>query len=490
MKKFVGILLSMLMILSLTGCSMDMGSLFSKKPQNAEQLLEKVETCDNANVDMAMTINMKMAAQGVSMEIPIKFNINMDMAGDYGHGNMNMSMSFMGQSEDIEAEMYYADGYCYYYDEDSDSWYKTEADSMPMMTVADGDKQKLDPKYFEGAEFAYDKDSEVYMLKQSMAQFMQSDEANSAILDSMGSSFDNDMVEEMMEQLGEGTVVYTFDKTYHLIGLYTEDCAFTQKSDEYDLSVEYDIEMNLTDINKISEDDVKIPKSVKKDAIEKDGDMFDLDGSDTDLSNNSGDDNDYGWGNDNSTDNGTGADYGRDTNNTGDDDDDDWGSETGNDDWNNTPTSEQPISTNGSTNGYTLKLSDGSITVYLPSSWDIYDSENVICAYVDDYSLNWSDSYIKVNDVDSIKRDWQYDKENNNPSDVYTFTINGRESYAYYSNVTTDFSKYCVVHIYVNIGTSNYVGNDVQIHGTQLTSESQLKEIVETFALGSGIEYK
>ena len=492
MKKLSAVLLSMAMVVSLTGCSMDFSSMFAKKPQNAEQLLEKVVTTDNANVDMNMELSMEMSAEGLSMTIPIKMNMNMDVAGDNGHGNMSMSMSFMGQKEDVDMEMYYADGYFYYYDEDTDTWYKSDAESMPMnLAQTNG---KLDPKYFENAEFNYDKESDTYTLKQTMEEFMKSDEGNAAMLNSMGDSLDDEMTQSMIEQLGKGSVVYTFDNKYHLIGLHTEDCSFSTDEENYSMSVSYDIEMTLSNINQISEDDVKLPKKVKEDAQEKDGDMFNL--GNTDGGTTSGDD-DFGWSTGGNTENNDPDDgFGwsetpEKPDNNGDDNTDDFGWDTEKPDNDNTDDVITGTSSNGSTVERYLYLENGSLLLSVPKEWNVSDQmDSIVCAYPGNYSVTWSDSYIEVRDTFRIEKEAGYQKEYGDVSEIYTFTMNGKDCYAFYVNKNSDLGNSFDVQIYQDLGLENYVSSRVHYYDGQITSDKDFESVINTFALGSTVEYK
>lgn len=255
---------------TLTGCSFNM-SFGLGAPKTAAEVIEKYEAKDtesNFNLDGKLSMEIGMDAEGMTVSVPIDLDINMDMVGEAAHGDMAMSASFMGENLDYSAEMYIDGDKVYMYDEDLDYWTVSDSEFESSLSTV------IDPKLFENAELVVDKKAKTYTINQSFGDFMSNDNVEDTFgdfTDSATGMFSMD-ADDIIDAFSDASVTYVFDTDYHLLSVSLDGCSYedTIKEDGYtaDLYMNIGFDFNFSKFGEISEDDVTVPKSVKKEAVD------------------------------------------------------------------------------------------------------------------------------------------------------------------------------------------------------------------------------
>ncbi len=127
MKKIVALALCLVMVLGLmTGC---------QKGMDVETLVQKMDeamkTVTAQSADAEMNLEMKITSMGVTMNMGIGMDMDFRAKSDFSamYMDMNMAMEALGQTEDMNMELYATmeDGamVSYAYESTTDTWVKT-----------------------------------------------------------------------------------------------------------------------------------------------------------------------------------------------------------------------------------------------------------------------------------------------------------------------------------------------------------------------------
>ena len=308
MKKFTKVL-AMILALVLCMSSLAACSLFEKGPKDSADLLSKSKEImakeENANyhmdMNMGMSIVMKGKVEGEDMEmnIPIDVKAKFDITEKYMHGKMDMSMDMkasvtidgkkeeMNESQEMKSEMYAVmDGdeiTTYTKDDEDDTWYVSDEESAASAAdIAEILEDEDFSEIFEKAKLESTKDG--YTVSMKMSDLMESE----AFEDLMGEMDMTDIglgvdTDDLTDAMGDVNVKYTFDKDCRITGMTIEEIEIDladvlgdamsdsgiggEEISKMTLTMEFEIK--LSKFGEIDEDDVKVPKSVKEEAIEE-----------------------------------------------------------------------------------------------------------------------------------------------------------------------------------------------------------------------------
>lgn len=264
-KKLVCVLLSSAMATMLmTGCSFQLP--FEKV--TAESLVEDAFSREKTGVvdldvslDVDADVDMSELGADATMNLSLGLDANLKSNEKYGHMEGVAEVNVFGFSMKQEMETYfdYAKGIQYDFDSENDVWTYTEKD-------VDDDEEMgnfmsdIDVKIFKDLTLAEHKKGEDYVVKATIDfdELSELIDTDSASTDMLGSDFD---LEDAVLN-----VEMKFDETTKEIKKMSMDI----EADDID-GVELN-EFNLTvSFNQIGgEIEVKIPKKVKSNAVEKD----------------------------------------------------------------------------------------------------------------------------------------------------------------------------------------------------------------------------
>jgi hypothetical protein len=230
-----------------TGCS-----LLTKEPKDASELLamsQEVmnEIGTNYTMKMTMSIDALLSAAGgeegpVRIELPIDMVINTDLAGTYMHGTVDIdgevsyTMSFDGEKMtenkkmDENVEIYYVmDGTkfdMYTKTGDSDKWIVTDEDLGKTISNLDANTILNVNELFATAEMVDKEDS--YTVTVKLVDMMKHDEFKKTFSSVMGNIDAGFTISEddVAAVFGDASMVYTFDREYHLVKCATGDIKF------------------------------------------------------------------------------------------------------------------------------------------------------------------------------------------------------------------------------------------------------------------------
>lgn len=117
MKKFLSVLLSVMLVLSMVGCGNGQEKEpVKEKPKDAKVLLEeateKMEGIADMDFSMLMDMNMEMAGETVAMQMEMGVQVQ-DQGKETMKMAMPMTMNMPSQGVTMEMNMYYTEGYYY-----------------------------------------------------------------------------------------------------------------------------------------------------------------------------------------------------------------------------------------------------------------------------------------------------------------------------------------------------------------------------------------
>lgn len=225
------------------------------------------EERSNYNMEGTVSMGVKVASEGVTVEIPVDISLDMDVAGDNMHGEVGVKMEVAGQSMDENFEMYAEkDGSIMstYLDLDG-SWQcsLSNVSETPGFSSA-SEISEINWTGFEEKEDAYELTTDFSEIKDSLGT-----EAD-GIMDEFASSLGSGS-SDILDSLGNGEVVYSFDKdTLDLLSVDMEGLEGKTETEisgsSVDLSFTLSMDIDFSDFGKVSEDDVKVPDAVKEEA--------------------------------------------------------------------------------------------------------------------------------------------------------------------------------------------------------------------------------
>ena len=119
MKKFLSVLLSVMLVFALAGCGGETGKEKEKeqeKSKDAKTVLaeatEKMQDIESMDLSMLMNMNMTVAGEAVDMQMEMDVQVQ-DQGKDTMQMAMPMVMKIPSQGLTMEMNMYYTEGYCY-----------------------------------------------------------------------------------------------------------------------------------------------------------------------------------------------------------------------------------------------------------------------------------------------------------------------------------------------------------------------------------------
>ncbi len=117
MKKFLSVLLSVMLVLAMVGCgSGEEKEKEKEKPKDAKVLLEeateKMANIESMDFSMLLDMNMEMAGETVAMQMEMGVQVQ-DQGKETMKMAMPMTMKMPSQGVTMEMNMYYTEGYYY-----------------------------------------------------------------------------------------------------------------------------------------------------------------------------------------------------------------------------------------------------------------------------------------------------------------------------------------------------------------------------------------
>lgn len=265
-RGLVSVVLATVMIVGgLTGCGTE--------KVTAESLVSNAFGSDEVkSLDADVTLNLDMdvdaselTGSDTTMNIAIGLDCNVKSTEDVAYTDGKATISFFGTKTKADVKTYadIKEGVVYNYDEDSDSWTKSDLDSssFDFSSVSN----KIDTSVFENLELAETKSKdEDYTVTGTISSKKLQDLLGEDLSDFTSGV---DPSELDLDNLNFD-VTMTFDRSSKLIKVmsYSVDPkAFD--SDSYTIN-KFDFSITLNSLNE--NDDLSIPEDVTKNAVEKD----------------------------------------------------------------------------------------------------------------------------------------------------------------------------------------------------------------------------
>lgn len=265
-RGLVSVVLATVMIVGgLTGCGTE--------KVTAESLVSNVFDSDGVkSLDADVTLNLDMnvdaselTGSDTTMNIAIGLDCNVKSTEDVAYTDGKATVSFFGTKTKVDVKTYadIKEGVAYNYDEDSDSWTKSDLDSssFDFSSVSN----KIDTSVFENLELAETKSKDEDYTVTGTISFKKLQDLLGEDLSDFTSGVDTSELD--LDNLNFDVTV-TFDRSSKLIKVmsYSVDPkAFD--SDSYTIN-KFDFSITLNSLNE--NDDLSIPEDVTKNAVEKD----------------------------------------------------------------------------------------------------------------------------------------------------------------------------------------------------------------------------
>ena len=264
-SKLLCLILGLVFVLGLmTACgetSITDGKSLIEANKAAQEKVESFHMDSDIDMDMSMKMDGLEAVLGSSsIEMPMKMEIAMDAGKETAHGTTTADISVLGQSQKVDAEMYYdlKNGTVYSKTADSSTWTKSEQD-MSSIDLA-GNLADISDEILEKAEFSSDDDGYKLTLQakdlgDSINEMGLLNDINSA-----GVSLDKFTI-------NEGQIIYTFNKeNVNLQKVDMEDikidAAGTAQGSTVDLAIDMDGDYEFSKYNQLDPKDYEIPDEV------------------------------------------------------------------------------------------------------------------------------------------------------------------------------------------------------------------------------------
>lgn len=270
MKKrgFVSVVLATIMIVGgLTGCGAE--------KVTAESLVSNAfgtEEITSLDADVVLDLDMDADMSSLldsdsdsTMNFAINLDCNVQSTKDVAHTKGKATVSFFGTKTKVTVENYsdIENEVAYNYDEDSDSWTKSDLDSSSFDFSAVSNK--LDTSLFDNLTLAETKSKDEDYTVTGTIAYKKLEDLLGDELESLSDTVDTEDLD--LDKLSFD-VTMTFDRSSKLMKTmsYTVDTkAF--ESDDYTIN-KFEISITLNSLNK--NNDLSIPKDVTKNAVEED----------------------------------------------------------------------------------------------------------------------------------------------------------------------------------------------------------------------------
>ena len=119
MKKFLNVLLSVMLVFAMVGCGGGAGEEKEKvqdKPKDAKVVLteatEKMQDIESMDISMLMDMSMEIGGEVVKMQMETGVQVQ-NQGKETMKMAMPMTMKMLSQGVTMQMNMYYTDGYCY-----------------------------------------------------------------------------------------------------------------------------------------------------------------------------------------------------------------------------------------------------------------------------------------------------------------------------------------------------------------------------------------
>lgn len=279
-KGLISVALATVMIVGgLTGCGVK-----KEEKVTAESLVSNafgIEEITSLDADVILDVDLDADMSSLldsdsdsTMNFAINLDCNVQSTKDVAHTKGNATVSLLGTKTKVKVENYsdIKNEIAYNYDEDSDSWTKSDLDSSSFdFSVVDN---KFDTDLFDNLTLAkIESKDEDYTVKGTIS-YKKLEDLFGDELDNLSDTVDTDDLD--LDKLSFN-VIMTFDRNSKLMKTmsYSVD-AKAFNSDNYTIN-KFEISITLNSINKT--DDLSIPKDVTKNAVEEDSSFggFDCD---------------------------------------------------------------------------------------------------------------------------------------------------------------------------------------------------------------------
>lgn len=270
-KGLISVALATVMIVGgLTGCGVK-----KEEKVTAESLVSNafgIEEITSLDADVILDVDLDADMSSLlgsdsdsTMNFAINLDCNVQSTKDVAHTKGNATVSLLGTKNKVKVENYsdIKNEIAYNYDEDSDSWIKSDLDSSSFdFSVVDN---KFDTDLFDNLTLAkVESKDEDYTVKGTIS-YKKLEDLFGDELDNLSDTVDTDDLD--LDKLSFN-VIMTFDRNSKLMKTmsYSVD-AKAFNSDNYTIN-KFEISITLNSINKT--DDLSIPKDVTKDVVEED----------------------------------------------------------------------------------------------------------------------------------------------------------------------------------------------------------------------------
>ena len=268
MKKIAVIGLAAAMVCSLAACGAGGGN--TSYANAAELYKAYLAHEDHANYAMKgdMDITVGMSYSGVKMDMPMKIAMDIQSFDENTmKGDIGMSMEMFGEKEEINAQVYAADGYVYTSESDSSKWMKQtveEADMFALTEMLDSEK------FFANATMTEDEESGNYIVETTLGDVDLDAITDNEMLGGMTDLFDESMQESFLNAMKGAKVQFVFDKDAYLLSSDMSEFEYTgsisQEGVEGDMSMSMAVHFDYSDYGKTAK--ITVPEDVLKSAEE------------------------------------------------------------------------------------------------------------------------------------------------------------------------------------------------------------------------------
>jgi len=296
MKKLIKSSLALVLTVGLlTGCSgvdvkVNLGG--SKTAKTAQEVIDNYnekEFNNNAHIESDFDCSMTMSYDGESVSIPYGMYMKADATNNAVHSETRTQLDLFDTNIDSTEDRYILkDGSIYQVyvkSTENDYWTKSEVDGYSGLIV---EGMKLYSKDFANATFEYNKDTEIYILRQDFSSFISTTFGGNSI--GTANELAALVSQEEIDLTGKWEdidVIYTFDKEYNFISLAVSSAkaktSIEKDGEELSLAFELDFNIKYSNIGGIKEDDVTVPASIVDEAVPAIG----YEGADTNVDTNS-----------------------------------------------------------------------------------------------------------------------------------------------------------------------------------------------------------
>ena len=295
-KKLLTLGLVSVMMLSLTACGSKSKSKSTSDVVNeSSKAMEKV-TSFELDGETDLSVDITVASANATVNIPVSIDYDVMANKDCSmHMNLSIDANLPEQMEmedvNIKTEAYLAKAD----DTHMDMWMLVDGDTdwrHTIIDISENTESEGDKLNINGEMTTTENE---YVITQTFKSIMEDDNFKKAIEDGMNANSEIDMAsldeklssiglstDSIKEQLGKGTIKYSFDKkSYYITRFDIENVNLTatiaQGGDSMDIKFSFSSKNEIKNHNNVKDEDIIVPDDIKANAKDVDLSNLDLD---------------------------------------------------------------------------------------------------------------------------------------------------------------------------------------------------------------------